>query len=132
MLGGRLTDLYADVADAAPNARIVVTGYPLLFEPLPATDPKAAIIRAINEATIALNETIERAVTKAQAANINITYVDVTAAFAEHGIGSTDPFIHNLPDSEAFHPNAAGYRAYAHAIKTEVWRALLDEDKQLV
>ncbi|HET9301865.1 MAG TPA: SGNH/GDSL hydrolase family protein [Propionibacteriaceae bacterium] len=132
VLGGRLTDLYAAVAKAAPNALIVVTGYPILFEPLPATDPKAAIVRAINEATIALNKTIERAVTKAQAANINITYVDVTAAFAEHGIGSTDPFIHNLPDPEAFHPNAAGYRAYAHAIKTEVWRALLDEHKQLV
>ena len=30
--GGRLGDLYADVAEAAPNALIVATGYPLLFE----------------------------------------------------------------------------------------------------
>ena len=31
-LGRRLTDLYADVAAPAPNALIVATGYPLLFE----------------------------------------------------------------------------------------------------
>ena len=30
-----LTDLYAEVAEAAPKARIVVTGYPHLFEPRP-------------------------------------------------------------------------------------------------
>ena len=40
-LGGRLTDLYAEVAAAAPNALIVVTGYPLLFELVPG-DPDLA------------------------------------------------------------------------------------------
>jgi lysophospholipase L1-like esterase len=129
-LDSNLTKLYAAVADEAPRARIVVTGYPLLFEPpLPPTDPRAAI----NRATTLLNCVIERAVA-AQPTDVNIHYVDVTAEFAGHGIGCgcTDPFIHNLPDPEAFHPNAAGYRAYADAIKAELPAGWLDKQNQLV
>ena len=136
-LDGPLADLYARVADAAPRARIVVTGYPLLFEPPAATDPNAEIIAAINEATIDLNCVIERAVTATQATDVNIRYVDVTEEFAVHGIGSTDPFIHDLlinnrPDPEAFHPNADGYRAYADAIKTKLPGGWLEKQKLLV
>ena len=38
VLGSDLTDLYAEVAEAAPRARVVVTGYPHLFEPVPGSD----------------------------------------------------------------------------------------------
>ena len=119
-LGDRLTDLYAAVAAAAPNALIVVTGYPLLFELVPG-DPDLAIKAQINAATTLLNCAIEKAVANAQAAGVNIVYVDVTAAFTGHGIGGTGvPFI-NPPGTgiealEAFHPTAAGYVAYAAAI----------------
>jgi hypothetical protein len=41
--------LYGDVADAAPEALIVVTGYPYLFE----SDPNDFKITAFNEATAA-------------------------------------------------------------------------------
>jgi lysophospholipase L1-like esterase len=126
-LGGDLTDLYRDVAKAAPSARIVVTGYPLLFEPPPANpDLNSGIITAINKATTNLNCVIERAVAAANAADINIHYVDVTEEFAGHGIGCTDPrnclFINPpaVPLPEAFHPNAKGYNAYADAIKTKL------------
>jgi hypothetical protein len=44
----------------------------------------------------------------AQAAGVNIVYVDVTAEFAGHGIGSKKPFI-NSDGVGAYHPNAAGY-----------------------
>jgi lysophospholipase L1-like esterase len=120
-LGDRLTDLYAAVAAAAPNALIVVTGYPLLFELVPG-DPNLDIKTQINAATTLLNCAIEKAVTDA---GINIEYVDVTKAFAGHGIGCqqlqplacTVPFI-NPPGTgiNAFHPTAAGYVAYAEAI----------------
>jgi hypothetical protein len=131
-LDGPLTDLYAKVAKAAPRARIVVTGYPQLFEPPAATDPKAAIKAAINDATTDLNCVIERSVAATQATDVNITYVDVTEEFAGHGIDSTNPFIHdlfinNLVDPEAFHPNADGYRAYAKAIKTKLPGGWLDK-----
>ena len=112
-LGRRLGNLYADVAEAAPNALIVATGYPLLFD-----DPDL-LETQINDATTRLNCAIDKAVADAQAAGINIVYVDVTQAFARHGIGCrcAVPFI-NPPEAgiNAFHPTPAGYVAYAAAI----------------
>jgi lysophospholipase L1-like esterase len=113
-LGSDLAELYAEVAEDAPRARIVVTGYPHLLAPT--ADVPPSIIIAVNQATDALNSTIEQAVSVANNADVNIHYVDVTEEFAGHGIGSSDPFINDLPDPNAFHPNADGYQAYADAI----------------
>jgi lysophospholipase L1-like esterase len=126
MLAVNLANLYAAVADEAPNALIVVTGYPYLFEPPAEGDPDAAIITAINNAITALNSTIQQAVLAAQTAGINIIYVDVTDEFAGHGIGSKQPFIH-ATGPDAYHPNAAGYRAYAKAIFTAIKSVWKDE-----
>lgn len=142
MLGGDLTDLYAEVADEAPKAQIVVTGYPLLFEPPADGDPNEEIINAFNEATALLNATIKQAVGAAQAVaaarddGVEIVYVDVTAAFEGHGIGSLDPFINGptpgVPGAVPFHPNADGYAAYADAIATKLPNKWLDKNQQLV
>jgi lysophospholipase L1-like esterase len=131
-LGGSLTTLYATVAAEAPNALIVVTGYPYLFDVAPncnLEDPTADIRGQINCATAALNSTIERAVLAAQAAGINIVYVDVTDEFAGHGIGSEEPFINSVGEG-AYHPNADGYRAYAKAIFAAVRSAWSEDKKQ--
>jgi len=133
VLGRRLTGLYAAVAERAPSARIVVTGYPHLFEPTAPLDP--VLIAAINGATDALNSTIEQAVSVTNDADVNIHYVDVTAAFAGHGIATPQPevpFINppsvGLPD--AFHPTAAGYQAYADAISAALPGGWLDKQMQ--
>jgi len=129
-LDSTLTDLYAEVANAAPKALVVVTGYPLLFEPpTNPNDPNAAIIAAINKATTDLNCVIERAVDAADPTGENIVYVDVTAAFAGHGIGAAPSLLFINPPGvpDAFHPNAAGYVAYADLILAE-----LDEQAQLL
>jgi lysophospholipase L1-like esterase len=124
-----LTGLYAAVRAAYPNALIVVTGYPLLFELVP---PDLATKTQINTATTLLNCAIRNAVDAA--ADPNIVYVDVTDAFAGHGIGALDdPFINApgpKPSVEDFHPNAAGYRAYAKAISAAI-RAASDGQKQV-
>jgi lysophospholipase L1-like esterase len=129
-LRSNLTDLYGDVADAAPKALIVVTGYPYLFEP----DPNNPIVKAFNEATAALNKTIEDAVNDARDIGLNIVYVDVTKSFLGHGITSTVPFINEpipgVSRVEDFHPNAAGYRAYADAVSAAIRKAL-DRQEQL-
>jgi lysophospholipase L1-like esterase len=125
-LGRDLAGLYTQVAVKAPEARIVVTGYPFLFEPPAGGDPTTAkVINRFREATALLNDTIERAVAGANAADINIHYIDVTEEFAGHGIGCNSPnclFINppTVPLPEAFHPNAKGYNAYANAIKTNL------------
>jgi lysophospholipase L1-like esterase len=133
-LGDLLIDLYGEVAKAAAGARIVVTGYPLLFKPPPANrnlDP--VIITAINKATTNLNCVIQRAVAATQTTYANIYYVDVTEEFAGHGIGCT-PYPNclfiNAPvagNAEAFHPTAAGYAAYAEAIKSKLPAGWLDK-----
>ncbi|MDF2574391.1 MAG: secreted hydrolase [Agromyces sp.] len=111
-----LPQLAADLAitlgairEAAPNATVYVTGYPLLFEP--SADPRIA---AVNAGIVALNSVIQAAVA---AAGEGFVYVDVTQAFLGHGIGSPVPWIHGPFDAAAFHPNAAGYAAYADAIR---------------
>jgi lysophospholipase L1-like esterase len=125
MLGRDLTKLYADVAERAPRARVMVTGYPHLLEPVfPPSDPRADIVTAINSATDALNSTIEQAVNVINDSDVNIHYVDVTEEFAGHGIfGTVPPLFINPPcdppcdpDLDAFHATAAGYQAYADAI----------------
>jgi lysophospholipase L1-like esterase len=116
-LGRRLGNLYADVAEAAPNALIVATGYPLLFD-----DPDL-LETQINDATTRLNCAIDKAVADAQTAGINIVYVDVTKAFDDHGIGGSKELFINPPPPpptpipiNALHPTTAGYVAYAAAI----------------
>jgi lysophospholipase L1-like esterase len=128
-LAGNLVSLYTQVASRAPNALIVVTGYPYLFDldqPLDCDEPTTDIMVQVNCATAALNSTIQQAVLAAQTASINIIYVDVTDEFAGHGIGSTHPFI-NATGPDAYHPNAAGYIAYAEAISAALPSAWLDE-----
>jgi lysophospholipase L1-like esterase len=109
----------------------VVTGYPYLFEIVPG-DPAAALKGQINDAITALNTTIQQAVAAAQAADsdIKIVYVDVTKDFAGHRIGSEEPFIH-ADGEDAYHPNAAGYRAYAKAIFAAIRSAWLDDNMQV-
>jgi lysophospholipase L1-like esterase len=130
VLDSNLTNLLREVASTrAPNALIVVTGYPYLFE----SDSNNPRITAFNAATAVLNTHIEDAV-KATGST-SVIYVDVTEQFEGHGIGSEDdPFI-NAPTPPGFHeedlhPNAAGYRAYAKAISAAI-REALDSQEQV-
>jgi lysophospholipase L1-like esterase len=113
-LTDRLETTYQAIAEAAPNARIVVTGYPLLFE-LPATsNPEFATTAAVNTATAALNADAESAVVRQQERGVKIWYVPVS--FANHEVGSSKPWV-NTKGPAAYHPTAAGYRAYARAFE---------------
>lgn len=107
-----LTATIDAIQAAAPNATIYVTGYPLLFDP---AFPDPALAFAVNSLTLMLNTVIQN-VAEANGA----IYVDVTGAFAGHGIGSNDPWFNFDPtnpfDPENLHPNAAGYAAYYTAL----------------
>jgi len=100
------------VRASAPNARIVVTGYPLLFDPsFSAFGPLA---QQINAATVALNITIRTAVVVSQFQGGNVGFASVVVPFLGHGIGCATPgcsWIHFGPsDTDSFHPTATGYR----------------------
>jgi lysophospholipase L1-like esterase len=93
----------------APGARVVVTGYPLLFH-----EPSSyRWAQRVNQGTVQLNAAI-----KSAAEANGAVFVDVTAPFAGHGIGSSSPWINGGGFSAgAFHPNATGYAAYATALR---------------
>jgi lysophospholipase L1-like esterase len=106
-LAPKLVSTYLAVATAAPQARVVVMNYPLLF-----ASGISPLGDTINGATAALNGVIAAAVGAATVVNPHIQFLDVTPAFANHGIGSAVPYISYDPAHPAapanFHPNALG------------------------
>ena len=111
------------VAAAAPDARLVVTGYPLLVDPqfgLPGSPELNALVQQINSATLALNATVEGAVAISASVGIDVQFVGVVPEFLGQGIGSADSWIH-FGNEVGYHPTADGYRyGYAAAITREV------------
>ena len=116
-LAARLGATFTAVTTAVPGARILVTGYPYLFETMPETDPGQAAVGQLNDLTAALNTNIQGAVRQLAKTGTDIRYVDVTDAFIGHGIGSADPWINSAGIDEALHPTAAGHQAYAVALQ---------------
>ncbi len=106
-LGLSLAATYLAVADAMPNAKIVVFTYPHLFN-----DNVSQLGGAVNSATDTLNTTIKGAAAGVAGVRKNIQVVDVTQEFANHGIGASVPYISfdpsNVTAPANFHPNALG------------------------
>ncbi|MDG4765398.1 SGNH/GDSL hydrolase family protein [Solwaraspora sp. WMMD406] len=117
-LPGRLDATYAAITQRAPNARLIVLGYPRLFDEvrycglLSMSLTKRAII---NDAADLLAD-----VTAARAAAAGATFVDTRPQFAGHGVCAASPWINDFSALiAAYHPNAAGYRdGYLAALTT--------------
>lgn len=112
-LAGDVTAMIQRVKAAAPNAKVVVTGYPYLYDPVAPgqADPMSLFIYKSTLLADGLNGSIAAA-----ARATGAEYVDVRAAFAGHGVNSAAPWINldrsALASPENFHPNARGYEAY--------------------
>ncbi|MGF1431861.1 SGNH/GDSL hydrolase family protein [Kitasatospora sp. LaBMicrA B282] len=108
-LPGQLGQVYSAIRNAAPNAEVVVLGYPHLYE-VPGScwfGISDTSRNAINGAADELDSVISTA-----AANAGFTYADVRSAFSGHEICSDDEWLHSttLPIDESYHPTAAGYQ----------------------
>jgi lysophospholipase L1-like esterase len=108
---------YAQVAAAAPNAHVVVTGYPRLFSPEHGAYHNAspAEQQSLNAAADQLN-----AVISAAADRHGFQFVDVTARFVDHGVNAPEAWIGGIEDPELFHPTAQGQHAYGVALRAAV------------
>lgn len=108
VLPGRLDATYAAIRSRAPYARLIVLGYPHLFETgwcgwLGMSSYKRTII---NEAADML-----ASVTADRAGAAGATFADARPFFAGHGVCASSPWIHDLDALiEAYHPNGDGYR----------------------
>ncbi|MGK4584240.1 SGNH/GDSL hydrolase family protein [Kitasatospora sp. HPMI-4] len=107
-LPGQLDQVYSAIRSAAPNAQVVVLGYPHLYQ-INGTcifgigDTKRS---AINGAADVLDGVIAK-----RAANAGFTFEDVRGLFSGHEIcGSDTQWLHSttLPIDESYHPNADG------------------------
>ncbi|WP_229813069.1 SGNH/GDSL hydrolase family protein [Lentzea flava] len=113
-LPARLDGAYATIRSSAPNAELVVLGYPRLFTPNDQCRTLSKRKRqALNDAADQLSE-----VTAAAAERAGARYVDVREAFADHGVCSAEPWMNALvsPTEDSYHPNKAGQFAYFEAL----------------
>lgn len=128
-----LTSLIGAIAERAPDATIVVTGYPYLLESppdLPQFAQLAALVAAVNGATDALNAAIQAAVATAAASGVDVRYADVVDAFAGHGVQlvpgvPSDPWFGLDPVGDPagyLHPTYEGYAAYTDVILEQLGR----------
>jgi lysophospholipase L1-like esterase len=118
-LPARLDGTYATIRTAAPNAQLVVLGYPRLFTP---NDQCRTLSKAKRQV---LNDAADQlsGVASAAAERAGARYVDVREAFADHGVCSAQPWLNALvsPTEDSYHPNKAGQAAYLRALTGARW-----------
>ncbi|MFD8590375.1 SGNH/GDSL hydrolase family protein [Streptomyces sp. NPDC059637] len=107
MLPGRLNTMYSAIRSKAPNAKVVVLGYPRLYK-LNGTciaGLRESERAALNDASDHLNSVIS-----ARAAAHGYTFGDVRGTFTGHEICSGDSWIHSVtfPIVNSYHPNKKG------------------------
>lgn len=115
-LPGRLTTLLRTVRSRAPRARVVVVGYPHVFN---GQDCNAATFfspheeRRLNQTTDELDRLLQD-----QAEAAGDAFVSPVDAFTGHAICSSAEWVNGLshPVVDSYHPNQAGQRAYASLV----------------
>jgi lysophospholipase L1-like esterase len=108
-LPGRLNTLYASIRSKAPNAKVVVVGYPRLFN---GEDCNAATFFSPDDET-RLNATADLMNSKisAAAAAKGFTFANPTSRFIGHAVCGSPEWLNGLsnPTSESYHPNRTGH-----------------------
>ena len=107
-LPGTLATLYAAIRSKAPNAKVVVVGYPRLFN---GEDCNALTWFSPSEES-SLNATADRlnGVLATAAAARGFSFANPTVAFIGHAVCGTPEWLNGLsnPISESYHPNRTG------------------------
>jgi lysophospholipase L1-like esterase len=118
-LPGRLDRTYAAIRGRAPNAQLVVLGYPRLFE---LTRTCGLLGMSLYKRTI-INEGADllAQVISDRARAAGAVFVDTRPTFAGHGVCASSPWINGVAAlTGAYHPNASGYRSGYLAALTSV------------
>lgn len=129
-----LVDLYQDLANRAPYAKIRVMGYPRLFQPSSRRCRSVFLISKREAAWLdgqsdELNRRIQSAVASVKRnTGADIAFVPVTSEFEGHGACGTDRYINRIrfsfqsgnPLRTGLHPNQSGYNAYHEALRAEL------------
>jgi lysophospholipase L1-like esterase len=119
-LPGSLSTLYASITSKAPNAKVVIVGYPRLFN---GEDCNAGTWFSPSEET-RLNQTADLMNSKLSAAASakGFAFANPTNAFIGHAVCGNPEWLNGLsnPISESYHPNttgqASGYKPLVQAL----------------
>ncbi|WP_238013351.1 SGNH/GDSL hydrolase family protein [Dactylosporangium sp. AC04546] len=118
-LPGALDNLYNRIRALAPKARVVVVGYPRLFN----ESDCQSLARISPGEQIELNDTADLLATtiKGRATAHGFAFVDPRSSFTGHAICDATEWINGIsnPTSESYHPNQAGHASgYAPLVKS--------------
>jgi lysophospholipase L1-like esterase len=110
-LPGALNAVYTQIKSRAPNARVVVLGYPRLFM---GVDCNAGTFFSTDEMT-KLNATADmmKNVIAGRAAAYGFTFKDAIPAFIGHAVCSSTEWLNGLsnPVGDSYHPNRTGHKS---------------------
>lgn len=112
----KLTATYTEIRRAAPRARLVVLGYPRLFE----TTSCGFLSMSVDNRTV-LNRgaRLLEGIIRSQAQAAGAAYASVDALFAGHRVCADDPWINGTDFfvRNSYHPTADGYsQGYLRAL----------------
>lgn len=115
-LPGRLDNVYSTVDGLAPNAGVVVVGYPRLFngeDCNAGTWFSTAEMTRLNATADLLNATIE-----GRADARSFAFVNPSNAYAGHAVCDSVEWVNGLsnPVRESYHPNVRGQAGYADLV----------------
>ena len=131
-----LEETYRRVAEAAPNATIIITGYPPLIAKgggnswLFNEDEASAIADGVTQ----FNNAIKEKINQLKKAGMKIEFVDIESEFKGHEAYSDDPWISGIYYSDqddidesldkasmkSMHPNQKGANAYARLVQERI------------
>ena len=120
-LAGRIEDAVGEILDRAPDARVIVVGYPQIFPPQPGCDRLPLARGDYRLAHDVLHQLVAAQERGAKAAGAE--YVDVWSATKGHDICSDDPWIAGIvPERRAlaYHPYAEEQRVVADLLVEQV------------
>ena len=134
-VGPRLVELLRRMREQAPNARIIVVGYPRFFptenlgEWSDGTQIDDEDKQFINEETRYMNEVMQAAIDEVGGPGAGFEFVNVYDAFEGCEIGTDDPCMNNLQngfgdgkpvDNGSYHPNDLGHDRLADLVNAQI------------
>ena len=109
-LPAKLDTVYSDIQADAPNAHVVVIGYPEFYD-LNQSSGCVGLSTASRTAIDGGADTLDNVIANEVAKYSNFSYVDIRPYFSGHEICDSDSWLHSfniLDTTESYHPTAAG------------------------
>jgi lysophospholipase L1-like esterase len=124
-LPAQLDNVYNQIRAKAPAAKVVVVGYPRLFNG--ETCNLLAQISTSEESKLNTTADILATTTAARASAHGFGFVDARSAFTGHAICDDTEWLNGLsnPIGESYHPNTSGHQGYANLVQSALTSGLV-------